>query len=296
MYTDIFGKNRLKINFHTHTTCSDGKKTPEEAARIYKAAGYDRIALTDHYIFSPCRSLAGMQVLSGAEYDTYDCCGRPGVYHILALGCARDPKVTREEALPAEAIVARILAAGGVPVLAHPAWSLNFPETARELSDVAITEIYNSVSDAGESSRPYSGGFADLAACLGKPMLLLSTDDTHYYADDCTKAAVMVECEADASEAEILAAVRAGKFYATEGENAPEVHIAREGNEIVVRCSPVCRISLFANVAWAEGLCLRGENLTEHRHRILPNERFVRAEVTDAQGRRAYTNYIVISR
>lgn len=294
MYKDIFGKNRVKINFHTHTTRSDGVKTPKEAAEIYKKAGYDCIAITDHYIFSESECLSGLKILSGAEYDTNLCFGREGVYHILALGCARDPKIKKEEGLPAEKIVERILSVGGTPVLAHPAWSLNFPETAVALSDVAITEIYNSVSDAGQSSRPYSGGFADLAACLGKPMLLLATDDTHYYELDRTKAAVMVECEQNASEAEILAAVREGKFYATEGNGGPEAHIAKEGDEIVVRSSPVSRISLFTNVAWADGLCLRGEKLTEHRHRISPRERFVRAEVTDAEGRKAYTNYIVL--
>ena len=166
MFKDLYGKNRIKINLHTHTTCSDGKKTPEEAAEIYKAAGYDRIAITDHYIFYGGGSLSGLELLSGAEYDTRICYGKEGVYHIVALGCKRDPKITREEDLPAEKIVERILAVGGTPVLAHPAWSLNQPETALALSSVTLTEIYNSVSDAGESSRPYSGCFADLVACL----------------------------------------------------------------------------------------------------------------------------------
>jgi hypothetical protein len=288
---DIFGNHRLKINFHTHTTCSDGKKTPAEAAEIYKAAGYDAIALTDHYFFAEGGEIAGLKILSGVEYDTNLCYGREGVYHILALGCERDPMVEGEPRLPAEEIVEKIIAAGGTPVLAHPAWSLNQPEIALLLKDVMLTEIYNSVSDAGESSRPYSGCFADLAACLGKPMLLMATDDTHYYEDDKTKSAVMLECEADASEAEIIAALRAGKFYATQG---PEVHIAREGDEIVVRSSPVSRISLFTNVAWSEGYCSRGEGLTEHRKKITPREKFVRAEVTDADGKQAYTNYIVL--
>lgn len=292
MFKDMLGHSRMKINFHTHTTVSDGMKTPEEAAALYKAAGYDAIALTDHYVFSAGGSLSGLKILSGAEYDTSLCCGEEGVYHILALGCARDPEIGSEKRLPAEKIVQKILEAGGTPVLAHPAWSLNQPRTALLLGDVAITEIYNSVSDAGESSRPYSGCFADLAACLGKPMLLLATDDTHYYAgNDETKCAVMVECAEDASESEILAAVRAGRFYATQG---PEVHIAVEGDEIVVRSSPVSRISLFTNVAWADGYCSRGENLTEHRHKILPREKFVRAEVTDKDGKTAYTNYIVL--
>lgn len=292
MFQDMFGKNRMKINLHTHTTQSDGKKSPEEAAKIYKDAGYDAIAITDHYFFTEEGSLSGLKILSGAEYDTEMCCGREGVYHIVALGCERDPEIGREPRLPAEEIVKKILAAVGTPVLAHPAWSLNQPGTALDLADVVLTEIHNSVSDAGESSRPYSGCFADLVACLGKPMLLLATDDTHYYAgDDETKNAVMVECAANATEKEILAAIRAGKFYATQG---PEVHIAREGDEIVVRSSPVSRISLFTNVAWAEGYCKRGEGLTEHRRKITPREKFIRAEVTDAEGKTAYTNYIVL--
>ncbi len=289
---DMLGKNRIKINFHTHTTCSDGRKTPEEAAAIYKAAGYDAIAITDHYIWAPAREICGLRILSGAEYDTTVCCGREGVYHIVALGCERDPEIGKEPRLPAEKIVEKILAVGGTPVLAHPAWSLNQPQTALDLAEVTLTEIHNSVSDAGESSRPYSGCFADLVACLGKPMLLLATDDTHYYAgNDETKNAVMVECDENATEKEILAAIRAGKFYATQG---PEVHIAVEGDEIVVRTSPVCRISLFTNAPWAEGYCSRGEGLTEHRHKITSNERFVRAEVTDAEGKVGYTNYIVL--
>ena len=46
MYTDLFGKTRLKINLHTHTTASDGNFSPEAAAAHYKAAGYDCIAIS----------------------------------------------------------------------------------------------------------------------------------------------------------------------------------------------------------------------------------------------------------
>ena len=41
MEKDMFGVSRLKVNLHMHTTLSDGSKTPEEAAEIYKKAGYD---------------------------------------------------------------------------------------------------------------------------------------------------------------------------------------------------------------------------------------------------------------
>ena len=47
-------------------------------------------------------------------------------------------------------------------VLAHPAWSLNTVQQAEALQGVGATEIYNTVSDVHESSRPYSGDFVDI--------------------------------------------------------------------------------------------------------------------------------------
>jgi len=38
----------LKGCLHTHTTCSDGKMTPQEVADAYLARGFDFIAFTDH--------------------------------------------------------------------------------------------------------------------------------------------------------------------------------------------------------------------------------------------------------
>ncbi len=38
----------LKGCLHAHTTCSDGKLTPQEIADVYSDLGYDFIAFTDH--------------------------------------------------------------------------------------------------------------------------------------------------------------------------------------------------------------------------------------------------------
>ena len=44
----------LKGCLHTHTTCSDGKLTPQQAADTYSELGYDFIAFTDHdYLLKP---------------------------------------------------------------------------------------------------------------------------------------------------------------------------------------------------------------------------------------------------
>jgi hypothetical protein len=44
----------LRGCLHTHTTCSDGKMTPQEVADAYESRGYDFIAFTDHdYLVTP---------------------------------------------------------------------------------------------------------------------------------------------------------------------------------------------------------------------------------------------------
>ena len=48
MYLISPNKKQYKANLHCHSTCSDGKKTPEELKEMYKAHGYSILAITDH--------------------------------------------------------------------------------------------------------------------------------------------------------------------------------------------------------------------------------------------------------
>ena len=42
------GGKFYKANLHSHSTVSDGVKTPEELKEMYKAEGYSVFAYTDH--------------------------------------------------------------------------------------------------------------------------------------------------------------------------------------------------------------------------------------------------------
>ena len=39
---------QYKANLHSHTTLSDGKRSPEELVSEYKKRGYSVLAITDH--------------------------------------------------------------------------------------------------------------------------------------------------------------------------------------------------------------------------------------------------------
>lgn len=288
MMTDMFGRTRLKVNLHLHTTESDGARTPEEAAELYKNDGYDILAVTDHWKYRESGRIGGLRILSGIEYDLGGSDGIAGVIHILGLGCERDPGVVRGAG--AQEMIDGIRQAGGMAVLAHPAWSLNTVDQIGRLQGIEATEIYNSVSDAGDSSRPYSGHFADCSACRGRFYPLIADDDTHIYnGTDDRVSYIMLACVPDATDREVLEAIRRKEFYASQG---PEIHLFREGDRACVKCSPASRISIFSNATWAPDRSVRGEGLTETSCRLLPVERFLRAEVTDAEGKRAWSNFI----
>ena len=285
MQTDLFGKTRYRVNLHTHTTRSDGAKTPEEAIALYRAQGYDAIALTDHWVFGPSYVAEnGLLVLSGIEYDTKTVT-RDGLFHIVGIGLS-EPALLEESATVQEMIDA-VKNAGGLAVLAHPAWSLNSPSQILPLRDVDATEIYNSVSGVHMSRRPDSSLIVDMLGAQGRFYPLVADDDTHYYDTDACASWIMVEAEA-CTQGAILDAIYKGNFYATRG---PEIHMWREGDEIVVRSSPVSEIVFLSNQPFSRRV-FAGEGITEARYRPLETETFIRATVRDKNGKEAWTNVL----
>ena len=293
MIIDMFGKKRYKVNLHMHTTRSDGKKTPDEALQIYRNQGYDAVALTDHWVYNEGNEDSELTVLSGAEYD--NCTigevmlrdSLDGIYHIVSIGTQTPPAL--EQGMHPQQLIDGIHKAGGIAILAHPAWSLNTPEQILALHDIDATEIYNSASAVYNSRRPDSSVIVDMIATRGCILPLLAADDTHRYVLDNCLSWIMVEAE-DNSAASIIKAIKEQKFYATQG---PEVHLSREGNEFVVRCSPAVDVAFFSNFVWSRR-GFTGEALTEVRFTPLEGETYVRAQVIDAEGRSAWTNIIPI--
>ncbi len=292
MFVDMFGTPRLKIGLHTHTSLTDGYRTPEETAALYREEGYDAIAVTDHWLYYPEGELEGLKILPGIEYNLGTASSQYGTYHIVAVGMSSDPHLPidwrdleKTSHMKAEAAIKEIEMYNGLVILAHPARSLNTPEQLSTL-DYDVIEIYNGVSD-----RPYSGTIIDQLAASGKITPIIAADDTHYYEGDMAQGYIMVEAmEFDTQS--IVRAIKNGKFYSTQG---PEVHLKRiSETKLKVYCSPCSKVVFLSNTTQTEGKVVRGDGLVEVEYAITPLDTFVRAEVTDADGRTGWSNIIKI--
>ena len=75
------------------------------------------------------------------------------------------------------------------------------------------------------------------------------------------------------------------------------VHLQRvDADTVKLRCTPAVKIAFLSDIPWSAGRMVRGEGVTEAEYTIKHNlcERFVRVEVTDANGLTAWSNIIEV--
>ena len=294
MYKDLFGKTRVKIGLHHHTTLSDGFSTPQNTVNLYRDAGYDGLALTDHWVFGNTQTIDGFPIFSGCEYNIGDWNTYKGVWHIVGLFMESEPSITPD--FPPQKIIDAIHSVGGLAVLAHPAWSLNTPAMIKELHGFDATEIYNTVSGKGLSRRPDSSIIVDMLASDNLILPLIAADDSHYYGtngwhDECTSF-IMAECDSlDVNS--IKEAVSSGKFYASTG---PEIHLNLINGKAVVDSSPASEIVFMSNFSISPDRVFTGDGITHAEYTPYPEETFIRAYVTDKDGKTAWSNCIKLTK
>src|SRR3989442_6955067 len=82
----------LRCALHAHTTNSDGEMAPDMLVRHYEWAGFDVLAITDHWVRTAEPSTQRLLVIPGSGLNAQ--AGRPDhVPHVLALGVDVDPVV-----------------------------------------------------------------------------------------------------------------------------------------------------------------------------------------------------------
>lgn len=278
-------------NLHGHSTGSDGALAPGEVCARYAAAGYDFVCISDHFLsryghpVTDTRSARseGFTTLLGAELHA-PATGHGDLWHIVAAGLPADFAATLSGETGPD-LARRAAEAGAFIALAHPHWSQLSLEDGLSVEVAHAVEVYNNKS-AIEVDRGDGLVLFDAMLHAGRRVFAIASDDSHWHEHDAFAGWIMVKAAENTPEA-LLAALKRGAFYASQG---PEIlAVARDGDDLVVRCSPARSVILAGPLGWRQRVL--GQGLTEAR---LPLEAerggWRRLIVRDAEGRRAWSN------
>ncbi|MBN1943634.1 MAG: CehA/McbA family metallohydrolase [Phycisphaerae bacterium] len=278
-----------KANLHTHTTVSDGKLTPAERVEQYRKAGYHVLAMTDHHVTQDVRGLSSktMLVVSGIEF--HPPCRRENTsHHFVGLGVPHGLKFSRPK--NANRCIEDIHQAGGIVILAHPFWTGIEWSTIRTLRGLDAVEVYNTCCE--KIGRAASENEWSYMLDHGMAIPAVATDDVHV-ADGplVCDSATWLKMPA-LTVANVLKAVRTGCCYSTHG---PKIHDFRvEKGKVKVRCSPARAIHIMSRPAKGGKFVPSGKTITSMTVDVDPQWPYIRAVVTDHQGRKAWTNPIAL--
>jgi hypothetical protein len=294
----------LRCQLHAHTTNSDGEPTPAGLVEHYARAGYDVLAITDHWHVTPLAHddilVLPSAELSGAVDGPFE------EADVLAYGIDELP--ARREKFPSIAEAASwIVTQGGVAYLAHPYWSGLSEHHYLGAPDLTGIEIFN-----GGCEQQQGNGLSvvhwDAILGTGRPCHGIATDDSHYAGQDSRLAWTMVRARERSREA-VLDALRSGAFYASSG---PEIRDVRtDSSGVDVRCSPArsvtlrsgiwdgCRVNASAlDMNWRGRVTERSEDgsITAAHFDLPEYHGWGRVEVADAAGAHAWGGCLELTR
>jgi hypothetical protein len=286
-----------KGNIHTHSNASDGVRTPEEVCATYREAGYDFLALTDHFLAKynfpvvdtrPSRT-AGFTTILGAELHA-PATSLGEMWHILAVGLPLDFTPTTPEETGAQ-LAARAVAAGAFVAIPHPGWYALTAADAKTLEGAHAVEVYNHTSQL-RTERGDGVYLADQLLAEGRRINLIAVDDAHFACPDAFGGWVMVKAPAN-EPAALLAALKAGHFYATQGPSIQD--IIWEDDAVEITCSPAASIMVLGRGSRAAQSVAPCQTRARLSIAGLRAGGFARVVVADAQGRRAWSNPMYFS-
>jgi hypothetical protein len=294
----------LRCALHAHTTNSDGALPPEKLVEHYEWAGFDVLAITDHWIRTLAPSTERLLVLPGTELDAR--IDGKGDAHVLGVGVDADPPAV-EAKLPTLDEAARwVRDAGGLPFLAHTYWSGLRSEAFEACADIAGLEVYNAACEL-DVGRGLAALHWDEVLERKRTFFGLATDDTHHPGFDSSLAWVWARCR-ERTEGDVLSALSEGRFYSSTG---PEIHeLVLSDAAVEVHCSPARSITLVAGRMKGSSVNVGRLGYTPRAEIVATDDRglvtaarlerppfapYGRLEIRDAEGGRAWTNPLWIA-
>jgi hypothetical protein len=295
----------LRCALHAHTTNSDGELAPEMLVRHYDWAGYDVLAITDHWVRTASPSADRLLVIPSAELNA-NAPDRQNDAHVLPLGLEAAPEIPDLPFAPLPEGVAWIAENGGVPYLAHTYWSGLRTEQWEDCEGLLGIEVWNTGCEL-EVGRGDSSLHWDEALERGRNFFALATDDSHHPGFDSGFAWTWVRA-AEKSQAAVLDALRSGSFYGSTGPRIDAVELTDA--DVTVQCSPAASVTLYTGRARGArvnagrlGYPSNGQILERDDAGLITavtlerpfRQPYGRVEVAAADGTKAWTNALWIA-
>ena len=310
--------NWYKGNLHIHTVLSDGKATAEQIVALYRKASYHFLAITDHNVFQAYPQFSGerLLMLAGTEltpgFDKRDHklmeaveAYRKGEFefgkaepslrqrinalcspHVIAISRRETNAFWEAESGRLTGIQDMIDYAaekGCLSIVAHPAWSKLDTQTLLSLQGYTAMEVYNHASSPWEESSSQW----DLSLDQGARVFSMACDDAHELGD-VDGGYIMVKSAALTYDA-IIGALKSGDYYSSCGPVIENFYF--DGGCVGVSCSKAKEVRFLTDNRFGRTYrAEKGAFLTHCTHRLLGNERYVRVEIVDMEGRKAWTN------
>lgn len=276
---------QYKANLHTHSRVSDGRHTPQEVKEMYKGAGYQILALTDHNIMADHSGMneEDFLMLTGGEFnlnepDYTPTRGRYGKsYHLNLIAKRPDnlwqpfpspgkrefaqpyEALTRPESMSrdhtlacANAIIARANEMGFLVSYNHPVWSLHAYEDWSGLEGLWAMEVCNT-GCVCYGRDEHNAGIYQAMLTMGKYLCPVAADDMHAGtmsngSSDFAGAWNMV-CAPRLDYESVITALERGDFYASLG---PAIHsLTIEDGVVELTCSGAVRVSVQSDCRYA---------------------------------------------
>ncbi|WP_437672678.1 PHP domain-containing protein [Sorangium sp. So ce131] len=292
-------------NLHTHTSLSDGDSAPDDVVRWYRENGYAFVALTDHNqrvdpTMSPASQPSPNFVVIPGEEVTMTAEGRP--VHVNALctqrtiGGGHFP--TKVEAL--RWAIGRVRAEGGVALINHPNfdWALSAGDIMAA-PPAELLEIYSGhpyVHTEGDATRPSHEAIWDVVLTARGPagagIAAVAVDDLHQLVPESSAPpagpgrAFIEVFSREVSSAAICNALARRRLYASSGARLRRIAVAEDSFSVWPAAT-----GAVVEFVGAGGRVLDRQRLLTGRatYRLRGGERYVRARVTQPDGKRAWT-------
>ncbi len=270
---------QYKANLHCHSTLSDGKKTPEQLKRDYKAHGYSVLAITDHERPYDHSELSERDFLLLTGYEAYIRPSKYAVYdpfkpelhinlfakdaHNTTYICYNDyfDKYTRQSEkdgyikvgngdreYTVEYVNEFLKTArenGYICAYNHPVWSLEDYDRILAYDGFFSIEMCN-YSSYLINPCEYNSALYDRLLRSGKSLFCHSTDDNHNISPDGEPGSdsyggfTMILSE-DLSYGSVISALEKGAFYSSMGPVIKELTV--DDGHVTVKTSDSKQIS-----------------------------------------------------